>query len=101
LKDPKEFANFEKRSVMELGEKENAVLQRIQEKDPGERTPRFTVRQYLDGMSIPTTDEEEMVIAHDLKENGYAHVAEAEDTTHGRYLIALTPEGEEQAKKIS
>ena len=84
---------------MELGEKERALLQRVHQDTPGEREPRFTVIQYLEAAGLSATEEEEIVIAHELKDKGLATVREDEDRGHGRYLIALTSEGEEVAEK--
>lgn len=84
---------------MELGEKERALLERVHQDDPGGREPRFTVIQYLEAAGMSATEEEEMVIAHELKDQGLAMVKEHEDRGHGRYLIALTGKGEELVEK--
>lgn len=86
---------------MELKEKATAVLKKIYEDEPGARDPRFTVKEFCDAAGVAATDEEEMVIAHELKDKGFASVKEAEDKTHGKYLIALTPEGESRAKEAT
>ncbi len=84
---------------MELGEKEKALLERVYKDDPGGREPRFTACQYLEAAGHHPTEEEEMVIAHELKDKGLATVKATEDRGHGRYLIALTAQGEELAEK--
>ncbi len=84
---------------MELAEKEKTVLQRMHQDVPGEREPRFTVLQFLEAAGLSATDEEEMVIAHQLKDQGLATVQEDSDSIHGRYLIALTGKGEELASQ--